>query len=307
MRRQTIDGAILAALGLSLALAAAAGPAPAPAPDASPRPWPRPEGAGPVAPPPDPAALPELPRTVARLRLAAAAAPAPVVQAPALAFAGLAAARLRGFPPGIAPGPQPSARPEDLARRIEAGLFRFRRRKPNYSVDGSLCGEPAIRGVAVDPIPGRLPGCGIADPVKVTEVAGVSLSTGALMDCPTAKALLTWVQKGAIPAVGRTGGGLTGLKVAAHYACRTRNNRPGAKISEHGRGRAIDLSAFHLESGAISVLSDWGKGRKGRILAKMRKAACGPFGTVLGPGSDSYHRDHFHFDTARYRSGAYCR
>jgi hypothetical protein len=39
----------------------------------------------------------------------------------------------------------------------------------------------------------------------------------------------------------------------------------------------------------------------------MHKAACGPFGTVLGPNSNRFHQDHFHFDTARYRSGSYCR
>jgi hypothetical protein len=38
----------------------------------------------------------------------------------------------------------------------------------------------------------------------------------------------------------------------------------------------------------------------------MRKAACGPFNTVLGPGSDPFHGDHFHLDTARGR-GPYCR
>jgi len=28
---------------------------------------------------------------------------------------------------------------------------------------------------------------------------------------------------------------------------------------------------------------------------------------VLGPEAARYHQDHFHFDTARYRSGSYCR
>ena len=33
----------------------------------------------------------------------------------------------------------------------------------------------------------------------------------------------------------------------------------------------------------------------------------GIFGTTLGPGSDGYHEDHMHFDTAHQRGGAYCR
>jgi hypothetical protein len=39
----------------------------------------------------------------------------------------------------------------------------------------------------------------------------------------------------------------------------------------------------------------------------MHRAACGTFGTTLGPGSDGMHEDHFHYDTARHRNGAYCR
>jgi hypothetical protein len=94
----------------------------------------------------------------------------------------------------------------------------------------------------------------------------------------------------------------------AHYACRTRNSVKGAKISEHGRGRAIDIAAFQLRNGSeISVLKHWGQGGNGKALSKIHRAACGPFGTVLGPKSDRHHRDHFHFDTARYRSGPYCR
>ncbi len=92
------------------------------------------------------------------------------------------------------------------------------------------------------------------------------------------------------------------------YACRTRNSQPGARISEHAKGRAIDIAAFKLHDGnELSVQDDWGKGRRGRVLRRLHESACGPFGTVLGPKSDRHHQDHFHFDTASYRSGAYCR
>jgi hypothetical protein len=39
----------------------------------------------------------------------------------------------------------------------------------------------------------------------------------------------------------------------------------------------------------------------------MHRAACGRFGTTLGPGSDGMHEDHLHFDTARHANGPYCR
>lgn len=173
---------------------------------------------------------------------------------------------------------------------------------------GSVCGVSQIRGETIATIPGRLPGCGVANPVRVTEVAGVRLSQAAIMDCNTARTLNTWVQQGAIPAVGNRGGGLAELKVAAHYACRTRNHQPGARISEHGKGRAIDISGITLQNGDhISVLRGWHERGDRRIIRALHSSACGPFGTVLGPNSDRFHQNHLHFDTARHGSGPYCR
>lgn len=173
---------------------------------------------------------------------------------------------------------------------------------------GRICGSRAILGRELPPVPGRIRGCGIANPVQIVSVSGVRLSQGSTMTCETAQALNQWVEKGLKPAVGRLGGGAESLRVAAHYSCRTRNNKTGAKISEHGKGRAIDISAIKLQDGSsLSVLKDWGDGKKGRALKKAHSAACGPFGTVLGPNADRYHRDHFHFDTARHRSGPFCR
>jgi hypothetical protein len=170
---------------------------------------------------------------------------------------------------------------------------------------GSVCGDRAIRGETLPPITGRAKGCGIADPVRVTEVDGVRLSVPITVDCPTAAALKTWVRTALKPAFGRRG--IAELKIAAHYACRTRNNRPGARISEHGRGRAVDISGVLLESGLlIDVLRDY-DGKAGKPLRVAHRKACGIFGTTLGPGSDGYHENHLHFDTARHRNGPYCR
>jgi len=175
-------------------------------------------------------------------------------------------------------------------------------------LQGSVCGNPAIRGEQISRIPGKINGCGLDNGVKVTEVSGVALTQHARIDCNTAKALNTWVENGVKPAVGKRGGGVKSLKVVAHYACRTRNNKKGARISEHGRGRAVDIAAINLNDGSqMTVLNGWRSAKNGPALKRMHKAACGPFGTVLGPNADRYHQDHFHFDTARYRSGPYCR
>lgn len=173
---------------------------------------------------------------------------------------------------------------------------------------GSVCGDPSIQGVVIGSVPGRIGGCGIENAVSITSVSGVSLSTKSKMDCGTARALRSWVDKSAKPALSRKGGGLREIKVAAHYACRRRNNSKTGKISEHGKGRAIDISAFRLKDGSeITVLRGWNARKSSKALRKMHADACGPFGTVLGPKANRFHLDHFHFDTARYRSGSYCR
>lgn len=150
-------------------------------------------------------------------------------------------------------------------------------------------------------------GCGVRDAWIVSEVAGVRLSRPSIMTMETARALDRWVRVGAVPAVGRQGGGLAELVVASGYACRTRNSQTGARLSEHAKGRAIDFSGFILANGEhISVLNGW-RGKNSRTLRKMHRAACGPFGTVLGPDADRFHQDNLHFDVAEYRSGPYCR
>jgi hypothetical protein len=172
-----------------------------------------------------------------------------------------------------------------------------------------LCGDRRLVGEVVGTVPGELPGCGVEGAVRITMVDDVMLSQPSVMDCQTARALADWVDRGAKRAVGRRGGGLETLHVAAHYVCRTRNHQPGARISEHGKGRAIDITGVTLRNGTnIDVGDDWGRfGQPARILRRMHGSACGPFGTVLGPESDRFHQNHFHFDTARHRGGPYCR
>ncbi|MEO0939033.1 MAG: extensin family protein [Pseudomonadota bacterium] len=175
------------------------------------------------------------------------------------------------------------------------------------SFAGAVCGDPAIKGEVIGPVPGRIPGCGIEDAVQITSVAGIGLSQASLMDCPTAQALKTWTEQSVKPAM-RPLGRLASYRVAAHYVCKTRNSQPGAKISEHGKGKAIDISAFRMQDGTVvSVQTGWDDRRTRAALREVHGGACGPFGTVLGPDSDSFHQGHFHLDTASYRGGPYCK
>ncbi|XDA99329.1 extensin family protein [Sulfitobacter sp. LCG007] len=218
--------------------------------------------------------------------LPASAQPAPPAATPA-ARAGSAITILKSL--------RPTPRAPGVARAVQ------------QAAKGAVCGDPDIQGERLGTVRGD-GACGVTDAVRIRSVSGVALSQHAIMDCTTAKALEEWVTKSARPALRNVGGGLARLEVAAHYVCRGRNNQSGAKLSEHGRGHAIDISGFTLRDGATAtVLRDWNSRKYGPALRTMRKQACGTFGTVLGPGSDRHHDDHFHFDTARYRSGAYCR
>lgn len=173
---------------------------------------------------------------------------------------------------------------------------------------GAICGNSGIRGERLSAIPAKLPGCGVSDPVRVTSVDGVALSRGAIMDCTTAVALRNWVRNGVQPAFSRKGRSVVEMEVADHYNCRTRNHKPGAKISEHGKGHAIDISAFTLNDGErVTIKGDWRGSDYSRALKVAHSEACGRFGTVLGPDADANHQDHFHLDTARGRRQAYCR
>lgn len=185
---------------------------------------------------------------------------------------------------------EPAAKPKkrDRAKEREA-----------KSKKGSVCGVAAIKGEQIATIKSKVKGCGLQDGVRVTSVSGVRLSQAATIDCTTAKALNTWVDQVVQPAYG---GRVVELKIAAHYICRSRNNIKGAKVSEHGRGKAVDVSAFVLDNGKVhSVLGGFNK-----TMRRAYKGACGLFGTTLGPGSDGYHEDHLHLDTAQ-RGSAYCR
>ncbi|WP_323041641.1 extensin family protein [Gemmobacter sp.] len=251
-----------------------------------------------------PAADPDLrPKTRPAAPPAAAAAP---VEEPTLATRFVAALRPEPRPSGLERKARPAVQPENL-EPVAAIIRPAPGPGPVTGKRGSVCGVPTIRGETISPIVGRAGGCGVANPVRITGVAGVALSQPSIVDCDTARALHAWVDRALKPAFGNTGGGVTALQIAGHYVCRTRNHRKGARLSEHSKGKAIDVSAIILANGQkLSILRDY-KGRSGAPIRAAHKAACGIFGTTLGPGSDGMHEDHLHLDTARHRNGAYCR
>jgi hypothetical protein len=243
-----------------------------------------------------------MPDAVSPDALASSLRPVPRPEALSSRLAGLKATSAA---PGLSQGLDLSGRvPEDevdlAAMPPPTRKEERKKRRETASRKGSVCGVSSIKGEEIARIGSKVGGCGVENPVAITSVAGVRLSQTATVDCSIAKALDRWVDEVAQPAFN---GNLVEMQIAAHYICRSRNNVKGAKISEHGKGRAIDISAFVLSNGKVLTVAQ----NYNKLLRRIYKAGCGYFRTTLGPGSDGYHEDHFHFDTSARKGGAYCR
>lgn len=155
--------------------------------------------------------------------------------------------------------------------------------------------------------------CGIQDAWKVSAVGGVAFSKPARLRCQMVGVTDTWIAKILQPAAQSAfGEQVVKLRIAASYACRGRDNKRGAKISEHAFGNALDVSAFTLASGrVVEVENGWiSGGKESSFLKQVHGNSCGAFSTVLGPEANAAHRNHFHFDLGKHgRSGkgTYCR
>ncbi|MGL4543268.1 MAG: extensin family protein [Polymorphobacter sp.] len=163
-----------------------------------------------------------------------------------------------------------------------------------------------LAGIAIvwRPLPpiGSVNSCGAAAPIEVTSVAGVSLAPAATLTCPMAAALHHWVTASLQPLAQQLlATRVTTITNASAYVCRSRNHVAGAKISEHGRANALDMSSFSyarsdVPAGWAQWLGSDGKPEPGSFIDQVRNGACTDFTTVLGPGADRYHGDHFHLD-----------
>ncbi|MGL4490913.1 MAG: extensin family protein [Rhizobiaceae bacterium] len=151
-------------------------------------------------------------------------------------------------------------------------------------------------------------GCSVAEPVELKSLSpDVILDPPATLDCETALQFTQFTQD-VVQAKAKAilGSAIKTINQDSAYVCRTRNG--SLKLSEHAFGRAIDIGSFTTQSGKtipVKALPDDQK-VENQFLNEVRKAACGPFNTVLGPGSDPDHALHFHFDMARRKGKAYC-
>ena len=173
-----------------------------------------------------------------------------------------------------------------------------------------ICDVPSAVGKRIEPV-GRgasNPSCGFNDSVAVYALGGVALNPPARMQCRTVRIASDWMDTAVLPTFRDARRDLESMRVAADYSCRTRNSRRGARLSEHAKGTAIDISAFRMSDGeTLTVEGDW-RNRNGRFMKRLFRASCRIWHTSIGPDGDRFHQDHFHFDATRERGpNTWCR
>ncbi len=212
--------------------------------------------------------------------------------------------QLREPAPQAAPAPAPKP---DAAQGEE---------KPSPGEDFAICRKELAQLGAkftVPEMPAAEGKCKVPNPVRIraigSPVGEVDFPDGPILNCIFAKQFTTWISDIAAPAVmARTGEALAAVATGPGYQCRGRNGDGTAKISEHAFGNAIDIVSFKLaskESIPVSHVTKTGN-VESRWLMALRVSACGYFTTVLGPGSNAAHAEHYHFDLGLHgKSGKY--
>jgi hypothetical protein len=145
-------------------------------------------------------------------------------------------------------------------------------------------------------------GCSIPYPLVITSLGkDIGLEPDAEMNCAMAEAAAKFAKDVMSPTANKVfGKPLKSVSHASAYVCRPRAGTQ--KLSEHAFGNALDISSFTLSDGTAVAVELNPPEKNGRFVSEVRRAACGPFKTVLGPG-DPDHSEHLHFDLAPRRNG----
>jgi hypothetical protein len=157
------------------------------------------------------------------------------------------------------------------------------------------------------------PACQVPYPISLQGLSGsIGVKPAVTLNCQVTLAFAKWVKNELAPSARfRYWSGIKTIQPLGGYSCRRMNNsrQKYNPMSEHAHGNAIDVGKFVLKSGrAIDVRK---KGlfsfREGKLLQAVRTDSCKYFNTVLGPGSNPEHWNHFHFDLRERKSGkVYC-
>ena len=158
-----------------------------------------------------------------------------------------------------------------------------------------------------EPAPQPAPGnaaCQVEIPVRLVSVPvpseggrALSLPEKPVVACRLATEFAAWAGTVAAPVLkAARNSALTAIRTGPGFECRSRNRQPGGKPSAHGNGLALDVAGFDFADGKrLAMGADAGPAGDPALRA-IRRAACGWFTTILGPGSDVFHGDHMHLD-----------
>ncbi|MFA6266669.1 MAG: extensin family protein [Pseudolabrys sp.] len=209
------------------------------------------------------------------------------------------------------PRPRPAVRAapapwrEPMSFREAAGFF-FR--SSEVTSAPSACRSRLEQMAALVPMPRLIGpgGCGGGDMVELDAVllAGgkrIELKPKPLLRCEMAEQFAFWVRDDVVTRVSQSKLTLASVETYDDYSCRGRNRVFGAKLSEHGKGNAVDVRSLTFADKHVAMLTD--KTFAKDIRTDLRASACARFSTVLGPGSDGYHEEHIHLDLAQRRGG----
>ncbi|MBZ9763833.1 extensin family protein [Mesorhizobium sp. CA8] len=146
--------------------------------------------------------------------------------------------------------------------------------------------------------------CGIDYPVKVSAIGSVAMKPAATLTCNMAATFAAWTKNELQPAARwRYFSGVRAIHQGSSYSCR--NIAGEGVLSEHGKGNALDVMSIELNNGDDIDVRKPGlfAFRTRGFLNNVRADGCEYFTTVLGPGYNYDHRNHFHFDIKNRKSG----
>lgn len=158
-------------------------------------------------------------------------------------------------------------------------------------------------------------GCSIPYPIVIKTLGksiavgpgtSIGIAPGTELNCKMAEAAARFAADVIQPAAkAELGADLKSIGQASAFVCRPRHGT--RKLSEHAFGNALDIASFNLSDGRKIEISPTPPEKDAKFLNTVRKAACGPFKTVLGPGADADHAFHFHLDLEpRKHGGTFC-
>ena len=146
--------------------------------------------------------------------------------------------------------------------------------------------------------------CGIDHPVKVSRIGSVDMKPAATLTCAMAQTFARWTKNELVPSARRRYlSGVRTIHQGSSYSCRKIADSRGV-LSEHGKGNALDIMRIELNNGKDIDVKKPGlfSFRQRGFLNNVRADGCQYFNTVLGPGYNYDHRNHFHFDIKQRRN-----